>query len=430
LSSKDNSTLTVLSRWLALALALAVISTAVVPVTAQAAESNGSAWVELLEFTSLSDSGSNIFSFTTSGTMVFPLHQQMRIRRVDILISVPSGQQPSQMSVTANSQTFNLTISKISSELYRASGYVPNTTYTNLGIAVKKTTSARAVYEVLSCKVSGIGVQEFQASADVEHNGIVYAIPNAIDITAVTPDTHQSDDYQARITVYDWEKFDELTIWGSISWGTLDSLRATLGTAGLEMEVNYFQNSDGGGWTDYHLDYLPSSDYIMGNTHYTPHYGKYLFCATIDLANVDRTSSEPIYMYLTGMYDQMYGATLTVQYVNGSVFVADTTDVTWWTRFTSFFTDLFGGDTAEADAFKEDMQQQGQVVGDAAEQIDTVTRPALDDVDVDIGQFVDAAGTQQVSDLFGQLFSNNLVLNMVLVSLMVALAAFIIFGKR
>lgn len=319
-------------------LIFALIIVLAVPVSA----ADDSAWVELLEFTSVNDSGQYIFSFTNSGTMNFTLPQQMRLRRVDILISTPANEHPSAVTVTANSQTFSLTVNKISSELIRVSGYVPNTLYTTLSIQFTKSISTRSYYQVLSCKVSGIGMQEYQASADVAIENVIYPTGTHIDLVGQTPDLHAALSYTTRINVYDWEKFDQITVWGSVKWGSIDSVRATLGTAGLAMETNFFQFNDAGSWTEIILEHRPAADAYLGDTMSTPFYGDYLYCITIDLANVDRTSTEPIYIYMTGHYDSMYGATFNCQYVNGSVYVADTSSMTWYQRFTNFLSDLFG----------------------------------------------------------------------------------------
>lgn len=329
-----------MKRILSLVLVFGLIIVLAVPVSA----ADDSAWVELLEFTSVNDSGQYIFSFTNSGTMNFTLPQQMRLRRVDILISTPANEHPSAVTVSANSQTFSLTVNKISSELIRVSGYVPNTLYTTLSIQFTKSNSTRTYYQVLSCKVSGIGMQEYQASADVAIENVIYPTGTHIDLVGQTPDSHAALSYTTRINVYDWEKFDELTVWGSVDRGSVDSIRATLGTAGLPMEVNYFQYNDAGSWNEYVFETDPAHDYALesGASMSTPFYGKYLFCITIELSNLDRTSTEPIYIYMTGHYDSMYGAKFNCQYVNGSVYVADTSSMTWYQRFTNFLSDLFG----------------------------------------------------------------------------------------
>lgn len=413
-----------------LALALAVLLTAAVPVTAQAADASG--WTELLEFTSVSPSGSNIYKMGATGTLSISLPFETRLRKVDILITNPNGQRPTSATCTMNGNTTNLDILAIGGTLTRIVGYIPDAYYSMIPISLKKGTSSLQTYEVLSWKVTPLGDQEFVCNARVYMMGGYFGINEHIDIAATDPNTHYATMMQTRIDIMDWQKFDKISIWGSSDMLSIDSIRASLGTSALPITVNYFEQNDAGEWVESVFVNDPYHEYVIesGSSLTTPFFGKYLFNVFIDLTGVDRSKVEPIYVYLTGNYDQKYGATFNCQYVNGSVTTADTSPVTWWTRFTSFMSSLFGADSPEADQFQGEMQQQGQVVQDAADEIDTVTRPALDDVDVDIGQFIDAEGSQQAADIMGQLFSNNLVVTMVMISLMVALAAFIIFGKR
>lgn len=407
-------------------LAMVLVLVLAVPVLA----ADDSAWIELLEFTSVNDSGQYIFSFTNSGTINFSLPQQMRLRRVDLLISIPANDLPSAVTVTANSQTFSLTVNKISSELIRVSGYVPNTLYTTLSIHFKKSTSTRSYYQILSCKVSGIGMQEYQASADVAIENVIYPTGTHIDLIGQTPDSHVALSYTTRINVYDWEKFDQLTVWGSVKWGSIDSVRATLATAGLAMETNYFQCNPSGSWSEIMLEHLPYTDTYLGDTQDTPSYGQYLYCITIDLTNVDRTSTEPIYIYMTGHYDSMYGATFNCQYVNGSVYVADTSSMTWWQRFTSFMTGLFDSSSPEADQFQEDAADQGDALDSMNQKLNLVNKPAVGGIQMDAGKYVDATSTQYLTASFSSLTNNNLLISMMCIALTIALVGYILYGKR
>lgn len=413
-----------------LLLAVALICVLAVPVMAA---DDDSAWVELLEFASVNDTGQYVFSFTNVGTMNIPLPQQMRIRKVDMLISIPSGQQPTSVSVTANSQTFTLTVNKIASDLIRVSGYVPNTLYSTLSIKFQKTASTRTYYQILSCKVSGIGMQEYQASADVYIDGVTYSTNQHIDLTGATPDEHAATSYQTRINIYDWEKFDQLSIWGSVDGASIDSIRATLGTAGLPMETNFFQYNDAGSWTEYVFETDPSRDYALesGASMSTPFYGKYLYCITIDLSNVDRTSTEPIYVYMTGHYDTMYGASYNCQYVNGSVFVADTSSMTWWQRFTNFMSGLFEPDDSnDADEYEKESDQQRDDLDNMNDQMAEVSKPDVGSIQMDVSGYVDSGASQNFAVALSGLTNNSLLVSMMCITLTIALVGYVLYGKR
>ena len=437
MSSKDNSIKTVSSRRLALALALAVISTALVPVTVQAAEVNESPWIELLEFSSVNGNGVNTFTMQgKSGSFTIPLLKNTMVARVDALIWHQSGEPITDAKVGSMS----LSVTRVNTYVSRVYGMIPNGYYKNLTISLNKASTSSVTWEVLSCRYTPLSILNSTATGEIWVDG---DINNKVQC----PGDYVSEGGGADITlpvqvpvlVSDWQKYDTVTIHGSMAGIGLNSVRASIGDLGVPYEITYTASVPSGTAENYR-ESVSITHYDTSDTYYGTitgaydtnaiYLGKTLFTVTIDLTGVNRQVTNPLTVWFTGVTYDSYSHMFNVQGLTGGILVADTTEVTWWTRFTSFFTELFGGDTPEADDFKDDMQQQGQLVEDAADQIDTVTRPALDDVDVDIGQFVDPEGTQLASDLFGQLFSNNLVMTMVMISLMVALAAFIIFGKR
>lgn len=322
-------------------LIFALIIVLAVPVNA--AEGNGSGWIELLEYTSVLDDGDNWFTVDGStGSVTIPMHVTKRLRKIDMLLYNPTGQRPSAASVTSGSSTMTLSVLQLGSNLCRVVGYVPNAWYSSITVNFSKSSSAAATYEVLSCKVSPLGVQEFVCDSKVYFLNSVYNISEHIVLDPGTYD-HGASTEQFRVTINDWMKYDSISVWGSADGMTIDSIRASLSTSALPISVNYFQYNDAGGWTEHVFETDPSHDYALesGASMSTPFYGKYLFNIFIDLAGVDRALTDPIHLYLTGHYDTAYGATFNCQYVNGQVFIADTTEVSWWQQIKSFFSSQF-----------------------------------------------------------------------------------------
>lgn len=416
---KDN--LTVPIRRLALALALAVLLTAVVPVTAQAAESNDSGWIELLEYSSVWDNGENWFTTGQTGSVTIPLHGEKRLRRLDMLIWNPSGQRFTGASVTNGSSKMSLEVLAIGGNLTRVVGYIPNAWYEKITVDFTKATTSSQTYEVLSCKVTPVGVQEFLADASVYCNGGTYGISEPFNLDGAGT-VNAATEYQIRIDVKDWQKYDSLSIWGSMADGSIESVRASVGTTALSISYNFFQQNESGGITD-----------VLSNINteiYTPYYGKYLYSLEIDLSNTDRTLTDPLYIYLTGHYNNASYATFNCQYVNGSVFTADTSEVTWWHRFTAFFSDLLGAEDSGGEDYAAEMESQAADMEDAVDQMDQVSRPPVDDLDVSIDAYIDPKGMAQVGNIVGGLMNNSMVMSMVMISMVLALAAYVIFGKR
>lgn len=430
-----------------LALACTLIISVLLPVTANAAEN--SAWVELLETQTVNDYGDNLFTLAaTSGSFRIKTPQYMRLTKVDMLITHPSGKAPTAVNVRYNGVLYKLQLAKLDDYTTRAYGAnIPNTLYADIYFQFTKTGTASVTYQILSCRVSAVETQDFQADAEAVVRGSVHSFPSAITVPGVTAGQGVGliPDEQIRIDVYDWMKFDMLTIWGSSLNMPITSIRATLGTKGLSITVSYMENTSAGYWTEddrmvsgsYDPDALPSgAGYYEGEEWSymdteAKASGKWLYCITIDLTGVDRTATTaPLYLYLTGMMEDAIGYTFTAQYVSGSIFVADTTEASWWKRFTTFMTDLLGGDSTQGDQFADQMQEQSQQMQEAVNQMEEVTRPAVDDIEVSLDAYVDDQSMEAVGEIVNGFLGNPLVLAMVMISLVVSLAAYVIFGKH
>lgn len=391
-------------------------------ITAFASQVSG--WTELLEYTSVQPDGGNQFTVTgTSGSVTLGLETSTRLRKIDMLIWNPVGQRFSSAKVTADGTTNTLDIFAIGSNLTRVVGYVPNAAYHHLTVQFTKATNTVQTYELLSCKVTPIGVQEFVATAKVFFqdygNADYYSTDYNIPMWCEPGLSSDASSWLARVQVSDWQKYDSLSIWGSATSASIESIRVSIGTTALDYKVNYIDPESAGYFVDGDPAYLATAEW-----------GKYLFNITIDLTGVDRSLVTSMYVYFTGTHDLSVQGYFNCQYVNGSLTVADTSDLTWWNRFTRFMTGLFGGDTSAADEFQQDAEQQRDEFDQMNEQLEAVTKPPVEDVQTDIGAYVDPVANAQVTSAFQSFASNPLITTMMMITLTVALVGYILFGKR
>lgn len=326
-----------MKRILSLTLAVALIIVLALPVSA----ANDSGWIELLEYDTVNSSGKNLFSYTTSGTFEITLPRRMRLSKIDMLVSYSYGTKPDYVEVAVGSKWVALEIHEIQNGLARIVGRFDYTFYNSVIVRFRKSAAASSTVEVFSCKVTPLTVQEFFVDASLYVGGISHPIGQTYNKAGIGDDYTTTPIEQTRITVKDWQKYDSLTIWGSFSNLSLSSIRATLYTSGLPISVSYMDMSNTGYWVEMagsSLESLGSFTTLTG--------GKYLFCITIDLTDVDRTLTDPLYVYMTGLYKKAWGFSFTCQYVNGHVFTADTSDVTFWVRFKEFLNICFSGLTS------------------------------------------------------------------------------------
>lgn len=406
-------------------------------VTAYASQDSG--WIELLEYSSVQTNGENWFTISgQNGSVTIPLQGEKRLRKIDMLVWNPTGQRPTSAAVTAGGSTLVLDILQIGSNMFRVVGYIPNAWYESITVSFSKADATSQTYEVLSCKVTPLGVQEFACDADVNIDGTSYSTGQLIEVSG--NGLSETAYAQVRLDVNDWEKFDSITIWGSALTLGVTSMRVTLGGLGLPFDVSYMQTLPTGEVVDYTYHYTYTENYSGGGgygngygdtTSAIEYNGKIIFCVTIDLAGVDRSMvDETLFLYLTGVYNGLYGYTFNIQYVNGNVTTADTSSVSWWHRFTAFLTDIFDGDGTSSDDFEEEAVQQGSEMDDLNDELQGVTKPPIEDIQTDVDDYLDPEDAQEAYAVFATLTGNSLVSSMLVMALTVALVAYVLYGKR
>lgn len=423
-----------------LALACTLIISVLLPVTASAAE-NPAGWYDLLSVASVQTNGENWFTMNGSqGTFTIPLYTEKRLSKVDILIRHESAYRFTGASVTAGSASKSLTVLALGDGLTRIYGNLPSAWYEFLTVNLTQAGTGRITCEVLSCRVTTLAATDFKAT------GFMFRDDDTSD-RITCPGSYMVEGggaditvpWQTSIQITDWQKFDTVTVYGSISGIGLNSVRCSLGAKGLPFEITYTSTNPTGTGETYtetvSITHYETTDRYYGEirgTHDTnfSYLGKVLFTITIDLTGVDRTDTNTLVVYFTGVTYDLHAHAFNCQNLSGSVVTPDTSGVTWWGRFTAFFTNLLGGDSSQADQFADQMEEQSQQMQDAVDQMDDVTRPPVSDIEVSIDGYLDAEGMEAVGGIVDGFLGNPLVMAMVMISLIVSLAAYVIFGKH
>ena len=408
-------------------------------VTVHATESNISSWIELLETATVNDSGRNLYTLAaTSGTFRIKTPQYMRCTKVDMILAHPSGSTPTSVKVRYNNIYYTLTMQKIDDYTTRVYGAnIPDTLYADLVFQINKSGKSSVAYQILSCRVTSLSNAQYKATAFAEVAGTKHNAPFSIDIT----DDSVADawaHFQFPVVVSDWQKYDKIVISGSVGQMALNSVRATVKGLGLPYEISYAVcNSSGADINAYtwnEMKYYTYDESYKGKSEtnsyiYSEYRGKTLFTISIDLTGVDRTITDELYCFFTCLANPRFGYTVQIMEVMGFVDIADTENLSWWAKLTAFFTDLLGGDTAVADEFQEDAAQKGDEMDDLNNQLQEVTKPPVDDLDLELN-IVDDVDMGLITEQFTKLTNHSMILTMLLTSLTVALLAYILYGKR
>ena len=351
-----------MKKLVSLALVVSLICVLAVPVSA--AEDN-SVWIELLEYSSITSYGENWFSFTgNTASFTIPVQSEKRLAKIDMLVWHQTAERITAASVSKGSSTSSLTCLYIGPNISRVYGTIPNSYYDEITVSITKSQNSSATFGLLSCKVSPLTTTDFRCDAEffIKEDGAYVECPGEYDYGG--DGSVSTNDIQFPIIIYDWQKYDYITVTGSVLRVGLNSVRATIGEKGLPYEMTYTSTNPTGEYVIRNYRYSADLDYggedytITGSetgvsqTYYS---GKVLYNLTVDLSGVDRSSTTPLFIYFTGVSNGEYGYRVQVVGCTGSVCLADTSDLSWWQRFTSFMKGLF--DSEEGQESIDDLDQ-------------------------------------------------------------------------
>lgn len=400
-------------RSLSLLVVVAVLCSCMT-VTAYAADNEG-AWIQVLEYSTINDSGSNYFVVKASQTISLPLPQRTYCVWIDMLVNTSDNPITSAYSLWNGNKT-QLTVSKLGDKLCRIYGRMSYHTYEQLQLEIN--CSGTGYYELLSCRVSNMEHSTFAIRGKVQGNSNQKVTVEQKDssTSAVVWFNQDSDTYGYSAT---WETM----IWSADNWRVYDSL-----SFALALNVKSISSI-----TAYHNGLsLPvtvspilsgSGDANTGNLYHVE--------VTIDLTGLDRTSNIIPYIYLTGESDLSGYEYLQLLRTTGYVESESVNPLTYY--FNKLFGKLeqyFGGDSTDSNDFQEEAAQQGQEMDDLNNQLQGVTKPPVDDIQTSVDSYVSPFAISVFTEQFSLITGNSLTTTMLVMSLTVALVAYILFGKR
>lgn len=439
-------------KFLACLAALTVLLSCAVP-GVSAAEATGG-WYEVLEETYVSGSDNFIAINGTETTVKVDIEPYRMLAKIDMLICYGSYL-PTSVSVRYNGNYTQLNVVNLGNCICRVYGNIPYGKYEDIYIRFVKNGTAQCTYEVLSLKVSSLLVTDFQAQGKLYRSysdPSPLTLPNNFSVAAVDSD-YQYEYKLIPVRITDWQKYDTVTLFGSISTMALNSFRASIGNKGLPYTITYMESiptstESGGGFS---YDYVSSTEtnyydapgtpdefstedgFAAGeswNTSTVVYGGSVLFTITIDLTGVDRTLSGNLECFFTCICSPWLGYSFNVQNCTGSVITADTSTVNWWTKFTTFMQNLFSPDTSDSDQFQGEAQEKVDQMEEANQALDNVTKPAIEDIEVDFSEFATDADFTAVGNVFGYMVNDDFFAMILLMSLTVALLGYVLYGKR
>lgn len=80
--------------------------------------------------------------------------------------------------------------------------------------------------------------------------------------------------------------------------------------------------------------------------------------------------------------------------------------------------------------FNQDLDDKQQQIDDMNQVIDSVTKPSIDDINIDVSGYISSSDIDSYSSIFESIFSNNIIFSTLMIALTFTLVSFVVFGKR
>lgn len=370
---------------------------------------NESSWTQVLDFATVNNSGDNYFVVNNSGRIFYDLPQRTYCVWIDMLVNTSDNPITSAYSIWQGSKT-QLTVSPVGDNLCRIYGRMSYHTYSQLILEIN--CSGTGYYEVLSCKVSNLLYNSFSVRGKMQvTSGETVTVEQADAGTSCFANiTNEYASWEAMVwSAENWKLYDTLSFTFCVRSGSVSSITAQHDNKFVPVTVSPIIDGDGG--------------YSNGSI--------WRFEVTIDLSGLDRTSNKIPYIYLSGESDTDYSQYIQLLRTTGYV-ESDTPDLlkVYFDRLFATLIDLFGDDAGSSAGFQEEAGQQRDELDDMNQQLENVTKPPVDGIQMDVNDYIDSGDTRALSIALAGLTGDSLMIRMMCIVLTIALVGYVLYGKR
>lgn len=313
-----------IKRTVPVLLVLVLCATCLVSPASAATEST---MYDLLDYSTLDDTGSNYVVFNNSSTVFYSVPNRSVIRYVDMTISMVGA--VSEVSVGPNPNLLvPLTVEHIDGYLYRVYGSISSLTFSSFCINFDSGSSSNSWYTIHSIKVSTSEVSPVRSLGSLwvydsvgGSSSVSMSSPTdepEIYLSQDTGATVSYADFACSVSLSEWKKFDYLDVLLYLDVEHINSIFAKHGSISLDCDISY----------------LTPADQI--NTYYW-------VMVHVDLSSADRSSSVVPTIELTGTYyNQVNYNKIRLKSITGLVSIPDPSPLlSYWYNLRSFLSTNF-----------------------------------------------------------------------------------------
>lgn len=380
----------------------------------------------LLDYSTLSDSGGNQTTLSNSKVISYTMPGSSVLYYVDVLFTFNNGTLGT-VNIGPNSSTeFSLTVENVSDRLYRAYGSLPTRVYGTVYLKFTNTLSSTASLTIHSINVSAFNSEFFDVSGKVYAKGLGSSNSSTWNKGGTTY-TEFPTGYESGISgmceVYyyfdDWSNYDYITLEGGLSGFGINSLYAFLEVSGISVPVISSYVSSGNG------------NSITQNW----------FTATLDLTGVRKNVDDYLVLYVSGTYDTGVSSYAYAFNCYGQVELPAPSQFSYLftllkTNFSNIISrlDQFLSGSSEhensADGFNESAFEQSNELAEMSAVMNSVEPPDLSGVNMSVGSMVDASVITLTTTGLSNALSNDIFIRVLIMAITLGLAGFILYGKK
>lgn len=281
---------------------------------------------ELLDYSSLNDSGSNYVSFIGSKSVEYDIPYVSIIRYVDMVISMVGA--VSSVSVGYDSVLKQLNVVQIGNDLYRVYGSIPSVVYEYLTIYFDSASTSYSWYTILSIKISATNYSSFPSLGSLNvWDSLSGSTTISMSSSSDEPEVYLTQDPGSTVSYADFISCVYLS-----EWKKYDYMDVSLY---LDVEhINTISVRHVDTFLDFDVSYLTPADSI--NTFYW-------VLIHVDLSKVDRSSTVSPKIDITGTYyNQVDYNKIRLKSITGFAVLPDPSSLlSFWYNLRSFLSSSF-----------------------------------------------------------------------------------------
>lgn len=433
--------------------------------------------VQLLDYGTANNSGSNYISFSGSAVTRYSVPAATDYNYVDMLVYC-AGAAPTSISVGGyDSALHNLTILRVSGDYYRVYGKFNSAFFPEF--VIKFNSSGDSWYTVLSIRagLSGYDSLEVESYCEIsayDYNKTIHYVPtDEINSRTFTgTDNFSLAEYNLFLYLDEsWKKYDYVDFLMLTTVDSVVSVSAGIGSISIPHSVSFLDNDSMSTNQfiynvrldlrnlDRTINDFPmitvTGNVITSGINVITVLGTTAYVST-DVVDADVFWLNRIFNKLVDVFDNITGlrndqnslftslsswiqtqtSTITetlwnsLGYLREDLFIYFGRVDSWISTQTNILESAIRGDTAPGDSFQQEVNQKDQQLNDMAAVMESVEQPDLNSVNVAANSYVDSTVLAASMSGITSVFSQGLYFDVILMSIMMATAGYVLFGKR